>query len=366
MTFEYCVVIIKRICGYIQAEKWNNANLTIPRELTEWIRALQPIHRCNKLIFESIVVHGHGMSRDYMNLLREPRFVADAVEQHNQVRRIFDRHNNLALNNHGREFIQALVAIEFNKSAAQPANPYIDTINTNEVRMKLYLTPKEISTIRVHATNITQASLKLHANPMGLGYGPDETLGTNKHVFSILGPHLGYYYGDVFIIFKRELMFHPDTNFSIQAATTFGPSGNAYKWRPWLKDPGSGMNRVEQFHQNKLHCSVFGYDKAAAVELMALTGRTNKTMDINLVDVESYWKGADSHQVFEAHLPQLIPLDYIDHIYIPENVFALLAPSVQQTAKDIFRDNLTVTKHIIDLRYETTRINSFTLSELCV
>ncbi|CAF1047732.1 unnamed protein product [Rotaria sordida] len=348
------------ICSYAKDEGWNISQLNIPPDLIQWIRDLLPIHRCNKLIFESILVHGHVMSRAYMNLLVEPQFVANAVEHHDQVRRIFDRKNNEALKRHGQEFIHALVALKFNESSKKPdasdgtshivPNPqHMYTMNTKEVQLKLLLTSEEIATIRTHATNIAQASLNLHANPMGMGYQPDETLGTNKHVFSILGPHLGYYYGDIFLVFKRELMFHPDSNFSIHAATTFGPSCNAYKWRPWLRDPGTPEARIKQFHENKLHCSVLDYEEAAALELMALVRKNKDITNISLSDVQNYWFHADSHQVLEAHLPQLIPLDYIDHVYIPKNIFTELSTAAQQAAKDIFRDRLTVTEHTVDL-----------------
>ncbi|CAF5111235.1 unnamed protein product, partial [Rotaria sp. Silwood1] len=107
---------------------------------------------------------------------------------------------------------------------------------------------------------------------MGIGYVVDRSLGTDKHVFSVLGPHLGHYYGDIIIVFKKEIMFHSDTNFSIQTGTSFGPSGNAYKHRPWLKDPDNADKRVTNFHNSKLHCSIPRYEYAADTKLMALTG----------------------------------------------------------------------------------------------
>ncbi|CAF4647224.1 unnamed protein product [Rotaria socialis] len=376
--------MINTVRAYAEAEKWKEPKMAIPQQLIEWILALQPIHRCNKVIFESILVHGHTMSRDYMNLLSEAQFVANAIEQHNEVRRILDHHNNQALQNHGRDFIRALVAIEFDKAAPKSLllprrfsgvpNPYVpgtvhhspnhdqqtSVANTKELQLKLLLTADEITTIRTHATQIAQASLQLHSNPLGIGHAPDQALGTNKHVFSIMGPHLGHYYGDIFIIFKRELMYHPDSNFSIQAATTFGASTNAYKMRPWLKDPGSDMDRIQQFHWNKLHCSVPGYEEAAAIELMALTGQQKKTMNVDLKDIQHRWVTIDSHQVFEMHLPQLIPLDYIDRIYMPTTVFHSLTPSAQQLAKKTFHDRLTITSHIVDLnalnQLDSTRV----------
>ncbi|CAF3924311.1 unnamed protein product, partial [Rotaria sp. Silwood1] len=347
--------MVKALRDYVNLENWRKSNISIPQEIIEWIRALQPIHRCSKIIFESIIVHGNVMSREHMGFLNQPKFVASAVEQHNEVRRIFDQHNKKPLQKYGRDFIQALVDIEFNKAYKGTSmhksshDQCADMIKMKEIQLQGFLKQEEIDKMREHAIEIAQASLRLHANPMGIGFAPDNTLGTNKHVFSTLGPNLGVYYGDIFIIFKRELMRHPDANFSIQAATTFGQSCNAYKWRPWLKDPGSPKARIQQFHYSKLHCSVPGYDETAALELMALTGLVNKTMDVDVNDIQRQWTSVDSHEVFEAHLPQLIPLDYIDHVYMPKNVFESFTPTIKTAVKNIFRhDRLTITPHIVD------------------
>ncbi|CAF5053748.1 unnamed protein product, partial [Rotaria socialis] len=99
--------------------------------------------------------------------------------------------------------------------------------------------------------------------PTGIKYETDKALGTDKHVFSILGPHLGHYYGDIILVFKSEVMLHPDANFSPQAGTSFA-SGSTFKHRPWVKDPGTEPERIKCFHESKLHCAVPGYEYAAA------------------------------------------------------------------------------------------------------
>jgi uncharacterized protein (TIGR02452 family) len=358
--------LLKTLVNYTETQKWKQPKDNI-EEITEWIRSLQPIHRCNQFIFESILIHGHVMSRKYMDRLRNAQFVVNAVDQHPKVRKIFKQHNNTVLQSYARDFIQALVAIEFNKNISSNGlpvrstsdvaavsypssvnNEQFDIIRMRESQMKISLKQDEINTIRNHAIRIAEASLKLHTNPMGIGHGPDEVFGTNDHVFSVLGPHLGSYYGDIFIVFKHEIMFHPDSNFSIQAATSYGQGGNTYQQRPWLTDPGTLKDRVQYFHSTKLHCSIPGYDHVAAMELIALTGLKKKTMNVKLKDIQERWMNIDSHEVFESHLPHLIPLDYIDHIYMPKNVFYSLSPYAQNSTKEIFHDNLTITDHIVN------------------
>ena len=339
--------LIQSIHDYTETHKWRQPSKDAISRVINWIRSLQPVHRCDRLIFESILVHGHVMSRAYMDRLRDGQFVANAVTQHPQVRKIFDRYNDSVLRGWGRDYIRAMVAIEFDKSYSAdmmsatrtgvtvPVQSHTSQEQNNiakerKVQMNNYMKPEELATIETHAITIAQASLNLTKNKTGIGHQPDQNLGTDKHVFSILGPHLGHYYGDIFIIFKPEIMFHPDSNFSIQAATTFGQSGNAYSWRPWLKDPGSPDGRVQHFHWTKLHCSVLDYDLAAAMEIMALTGLAKKTMDVKVEDVDKRWMNIDSHQVFEAHLPQLIPLDCIDHVYMPKTIFRSLSGTVSK------------------------------------
>jgi hypothetical protein len=195
---------------------------------------------------------------------------------------------------------------------------------------------------------IAQASIALHNAPMGIRFNVDQKMGTDKHVFSILGPHLNYRYGDIVIVFKPEIMFHPDANFSTQAATSFY-SGRTYNNRPWATDPGTEKKRIEDFHSSKLHCSVPRYEHAAATELIALTGKDAKSMDVDLNAVIQRWYNVDSHHVFEGHLPQLIPIDYVDCVYMPKNVFESLTPEAQQSAKETFKNSLIITNHVVDL-----------------
>ena len=342
--------MIQTVNNYVDNSHWTKTK--IAPEIVDWIRALQPVHRCNKLIFESILVHGHVMSRDYMNLLKKAKHVARAVQQHSRVRLIFLQHNNPPLKQNAKELIQSLVEAEFAKAESTgktPLDPEHEyNINMIIKKLKPTLTDNDIKVIQDWSIKIAQASIKLHQTPTGIGYGVDRKIGTDKQVFSILGPHCGYHYGDIIIIFKQDIMFHPDANFSIQAGTFF-PSLHAYKNRPWLKDPGNEDGRIEYFHKTKFHCSVPDYEYAAARELIALTGLDQKSTNVDLQSVLKRWMTVDSHEVFEGHLPQLIPLDYIDSVYMPKNVFQSLSPEAQSSAKGAFKKSLIITDHQLDL-----------------
>jgi uncharacterized protein (TIGR02452 family) len=344
-------------------EHYAKQPLSVSTEVRKLVRSLQPVHRCSKAIFESILVHGHVMSREHMERLKKPAFAAQTVQEHKRVRAIFDRYKMSTIELHAKEYIRGIVSEEYSKRyTALPAaeamfsgsstlgapDEYTEIIRKEERFLRSMIKPEEIDTIRKRAIAIAEASWSLHHSPTGIKYEPDKLLGTDKHVFSILGPHLGHYYGDIILVFKSQVMLHPDANFSPQAATSFA-SGRTFTHRPWVTDPGNDVERVKCFHQSKLHCSIPGYDYAAAAELTAMTGLAKKTMDVIVEDILKRWTHVDSHEVFEAHLPQLVPLDYIEAVYIPKNLFATLTPAAQESARKTFRVALHITEHSIAL-----------------
>jgi hypothetical protein len=329
--------------------------VSVSEDLLNWIAALQPIHRCKAHIFESILVHGEVMSRSHMERLKDPTFVAHTVEQHKCVRKILASHGP-ALQKDAREFIEALVRIEFStvkggdrlfRNEGNNDGKLQYSVHAKEEILKHTLQKAAINEIRLFVSRIVQASIKLHSNMTGIGHKGDLDFGTNQQVFSILGPNTAPYYGDIVIVFKRDIMLHPDSNFTMQAATMY--TEKTYKCRPWISDSGSAEGHVKQFNSTKLHCSVPGYEYVTALELMAITGTQKETMNVNVSDVKYRWKHTDAHQVIEAHLPQIIPLSYIHHIYMPTNVFESLSPEAQKSARELFPHNLTITKHTIDL-----------------
>jgi len=78
-----------------------------------------------------------------------------------------------------------------------------------------------------------------------------------------------------------------------------------------------------------------------------------KSMDMDLQTIFKRWLNTDSHRTIEAHLPQLIPLDYIDHIYIPKNLFDSLNAQAHKAIDAVFKHSITVTPHQVDTNPDT-------------
>ena len=372
---------ITRLLNYIKNENWSPLpSDTVPPLILNWFRTVRPVHRCNPVVFESILLHGHAMSRDYMENLKKPKFVATSVMQHSRIRRIksleIQKYSQFA-----KEYITAVISEQFERAnfphpdpatgggptpmaGPRPGSPgYAHVIKEKEKTLRSAISSEELEVIRNKAIEIAQASIKLHTNPAGIGHAPDKALGTHKRVFSILGPHLGHYYGDVFIVFKREILHHPDSDYSMNAATTFGTSGNAFRWRPWLgADPVDLSKRIAMYHDTKLHASIPGHEYAIALEIMALTSleAKSKSMDIDLDAIIKRWLSIDSHKSIEAHLPQLIPLDYIERIYVPKNIFESLNESSKKSIDAIFKHCFHVAPYTIPVDNPTGTTISFT------
>ncbi|CAF0934714.1 unnamed protein product [Adineta ricciae] len=358
---------VQAVEGFVSGNSWKPLSSgSIPHEILHWVRTVKPIHRCSPLIFESIFLHGHVMSREYMEHLKDPAFVANSVLHHTRIRRIEELKE---CEDDARLYVTALVALEFeNKGFHAGTGVPIDLFKTDagkdvsgysnkqiyeyaikkkEARLIHLIQKKDLAVLREKAIEIAQASIELHSTPAGIGHPPDKALGTDKQVFSVLGPNFGHYYGDVIIVFKREILHHPDANYSMQAATMF-PSGNVYKLRPWLgPDSGDVTERIKHYHRTKLHASIPGYEYATALELIALIShqKRSKKMDISLDEIFDQWLQNDAHHNIEAHLPQLIPLDYIDHIYIPKNLFAALSEKTKQAIDALFKHHITLVPH---------------------
>ena len=71
------------------------------------------------------------------------------------------------------------------------------------------------------------------AAPTGVVYPKDLEIGTDKHIFAVIGPNMCEGYGDIIIVLSRRIMQHPDFNMTVTAGTSY-LSKRAYFHRPWV------------------------------------------------------------------------------------------------------------------------------------
>ncbi|CAF5159957.1 unnamed protein product, partial [Rotaria sp. Silwood1] len=140
-------------------------NGSIPQNIIDWIRTVQPVHRCKPETFESILLHGHVMSRNYMENLKKPRCVIDSILQHSRLRQIkYLKQKKCAQDIY--QYVTALVLEEFEKrlsenetsdgtievatslSATKNVKLRKQLIKNKEVILSYILSKEEITTIK--------------------------------------------------------------------------------------------------------------------------------------------------------------------------------------------------------------------------
>ncbi|CAF1474871.1 unnamed protein product [Adineta steineri] len=305
-------------------------------EIARWLRTVQPVYRCNQVIFELILFHQYVMSQDYMKNLQNPKFLVDLVLQHNRIQRIESLKGN-SIEKDVREYIIALIEEKYGKNNSGDSN-LLTKLRDNRRKMRSNLS-SSISEGDIEKLNdiikiVADLSFQLQSN---------QFFRQDKTIYSTLGSHLDERYGDIFIVFKREILHHPDANFSIQTAASF-TNGQTFDRCSWFGPRPNTINeRSELYNQSKLHASIPGYEYAAALQLIATTSCSlnisPKSIDLQTILYD--WTQTHSYEGIEANLPPLIPISYIDRIYIPLEIFRLLSSDAHSLIDSFFKDRIT-------------------------
>jgi len=121
--------------------------------------------------------------------------------------------------------------------------------------------------------------LALEDKKGAIGYEVDKELGTNKHVFSIIGPNgNGSGYGEISIILKQDIMRHPDFNMTPVAGTSFY-SGEMYDHREWSEKSSTRLEDSSVLDKF-VGKTIIRKDNGEAFELMEIQRETDKTVAI--------------------------------------------------------------------------------------
>ncbi|RUP49463.1 hypothetical protein BC936DRAFT_142475 [Jimgerdemannia flammicorona] len=261
-------------------------NFQVPEEIVEWIKSFRPAHRVRPKIFKSILAHHHVMSVDHILKLKNPKWASHEARHHPLLRKICEENKcSKSERTQLEDLVECAVLVAHGKSANDPQLPSWETdLNLKiEAVCNQILTSEQMKPLIDLGDRLVKATRDLATNPEGIQYNVDKLMGTNKHVFGILGPH-------------TEANNRP-----------FMPTGK----------PKSD-EAIMKFHKSKLHTSCSNWAKAAAADICAQIIETTGKTHISLNDVKSEWLKRESHFVFEAHLPSLIPFSFVDKIIIPK------------------------------------------------
>lgn len=223
----------------------------------------------------------------------------------------------------------------------------------------------------------------------GVRCSSDQDLGTDRHVFSVVGPNMGLIYGPIVIVLNRRIMGHPDFNMTPTAGTSYVSKRTCYH-RPWAmhampSDEGrtigpaqaldqaravleSGRSArfprkqmVGLFNESKLHPSAAGCYKVLAMEVLLqcrlflmserdqkgqadtdsvayrdevrafdLGGKVPTAAQVTTEVVQNWYSHVNSHACIEGHLPSFVPLDYVEHILMPMTAYLRFGPELRK------------------------------------
>ncbi|UJR12850.1 hypothetical protein I4U23_017024 [Adineta vaga] len=334
--------IIERISNYFR--KQLSSSIVPPNDILKWFRTVQPVYRCNQNVFELILLHQQVISQDNMKKVKEPIFIADSVLRQNEIRSMnFLKQDSIRKD--VTEYIIALAEEEYSSnvsSNSKSKNTLIDIRREKERNLLQSISDDNINTIKHITRNVIRLSSELYSTLTDNKHTSNGFVNNEKTIRSILGQNLEQNVGDIFIVFKREILHHPDTNFSIHSAISIA-KGEVYDRYPWfIPKPITKDEILQQCHKEKLHVSIPGYEYAAALELMATVSRcvNVKPTNVSLETILRQWTQEKLYKGIEVNLPGLIPINYIDQIYIPENILKLLDKNTQQIINILFKDSI--------------------------
>eukprot|EP00179_Madagascaria_erythrocladioides_P018660 CAMPEP_0198343284 /NCGR_PEP_ID=MMETSP1450-20131203/59012_1 /TAXON_ID=753684 ORGANISM="Madagascaria erythrocladiodes, Strain CCMP3234" /NCGR_SAMPLE_ID=MMETSP1450 /ASSEMBLY_ACC=CAM_ASM_001115 /LENGTH=538 /DNA_ID=CAMNT_0044048441 /DNA_START=21 /DNA_END=1634 /DNA_ORIENTATION=+ len=307
------------------------ARLRVPDDIQRCVQRMLPSHRCRLPIFRSILKLGHAISRSHMDALADHRAVAREALNHPTVRALgadtvvwqrVVRLSELFNMNFVRRTAQLTADVDHEQRLLR------ETLRGS--RLMRGVTGKEaearanelVRRVMKVLKDVATAAKELQANKTGIGFEDDVKLGTNNHVFAILGPHFGHYYGDIVIIFKQDVLLHPDSFVTPCAGVLYLRPDTHEEARPHVPRIKSEAAGLELWQRSKMHPAAPDFDTILGGELTVRAAQLQNppTADAAL----AYYIKEDSHFVFEGHLPQTVPLQYVHKILMPKRDYAQL------------------------------------------
>ena len=329
---------IDRIQSFLRAETKSDSPIEIPTAFKEFVRGLRPCHRLTVDRLRSVIKLGYVMSTSEMKTKKTPtQIVAELHENPTlaplRLEIISQVKSHQSVDEYIKTYGEYIVFLRSNRVRAFPEECMSMQHIVLDMRGQLLSTVKEtdLDTLERSIVEIVHCLVFAFETTMGTGFKNDVILGTHQHVFSILGPNTGSSYGGIAIIFKRDILSHPNSNVTMCAGTSFF-TGAVHQFKQYLGEAAfySNESRIKTFHESKMHPTAHGFEDVMALELMAQMHYTTpfSYQTAKTVDIMKWWYDKNSHGVFEAHLPSKIPMSAIATIIVPAPIFdeVLTAP----------------------------------------
>ena len=164
---------------------------------------------------------------------------------------------------------------------------------------------------------------------------------------------------EIAIVIRQELMFHPDFFLTTVSQNTYFDSEYACSIDGRLNRPWLGKNQVwdgggdRYFFNSKLHPSDPRWAEVFAMDWILRTSLAarKEIKSVTLADVKMFLDKQRREHVPEAHLPQCIPMEYIERVAMLSSTYGKIAGTASPEAKEML--------HVLDEGKIITQYSSF-------
>ena len=398
----------KRLVTYMEKNGFNDAGRGNLRAIADWFRKARPVHMCSGSVLLSMIkMDSLNSIRGLQSLWIHPVEMADAVLARSDLQDILQLIPDLVY--FKEQFVIPLIQelqgnwdfsdytpiidkntkkpvglplYEIHKQYVTPVPDYIKN-NTRVVRCKMFglIGKRRLDLIEEAINDVLRHVYTTLSGPLGIAWPGDINVRSDFSVFTIVGPHMGNYgNGEAVLILKPEIMYHPDFNMTLYAASGYCAVSDNWYHGGFGDDRTAWMGKTSQdrresmraFSQEKFHPSAEMWPEDAAREWMCRVythsryGKTSifaknkkKPLQMNEITLDhvkeliSNFTDRGSHTEIEGHVPDSVSLKYVERVILTESTHALLERN--SLGRDFLRrfekmgpGYLTVVKNKID------------------
>jgi hypothetical protein len=357
-----------KLVGFMMRNGFDPSKPNHVSEIAEWFKNLRPAQMCSGKTFLSMIkmnsmnstqgfkslwIHPEEMAgavfsrsdlSSIMNLIPEPKFLKEQYliplvkkKQGDMNPATFP----ITYDNDGKATEFQLR--EYHKKYISPVPRSVrNKIESARAKILGFVGEGRVRMIDQAVDEVLEHVKSTLLSPIGIAWAADERVRSDFTVFSIVGPHMGNYGGaEAILLLKPEVMFHPDFNMTMYAASSF--NANKFNWyhggfhddrRAWMGE--TSQDRTESmlaFSHEKYHPSAPGWEEDAAREWICRVfyhsrwpesrfyNPSNPPMmnDVTLDMVKILFRnftGIGSHTEIEGHVPCSLPLEYVDRVIL--------------------------------------------------
>jgi hypothetical protein len=317
------------------------------------VRLARPVHRLGKQNFVNVCKTGALLSlHQLQNFTVEG--IMPLVLSHPRVVLVLDEKDRKASKT--KEYIEAYIDATYKRLKSQKfkldafSSPITDQqVAQAELDAKIRrdvivtnFTATWVEKLEKEVKSIIESIVSIDIK--AIGYHVDQKVGTDKTVFSIVGPHLGQY-GHIHLILHPSIQWHPNY-YVLPNAATFFYSKNYARNRSWVSAKDWKSGGKADYLASKFHPIAPQTFEMQALDLIARTAEAKKKAanKVTLKDVDEWWLGVDSHDVFEGHLPYQVPVTYVEAVVMSEDIWKTLNATEQAMVSLLFPNKIVRTK----------------------